>query len=291
MNKLLFYTFFAGIAIFSLTSCEKNNLVIGKQVIPPAYVKFNTVTASDTIGTYYIKSTNAPFKIPIGVTNVSDKDRTINFSYSSSTAVQGQQYTAPASIVIPAGQALDSLAISGISAGFDVPGRIDTLKIAITGGDVPASPYKQNYTLYLRKYCDVVLDNLLGDYTRSKDQQGSGTPTDAYTATIKSYTSTGPTSASIVVYNFGDPMFGAPYNDDDLAVNPGITLNLDWADPANFKVTVPTQVIAEGYYGPGGLIKNVAGGTFSSCENSFKVKYNFSIDGDNYGTFTTVLRR
>lgn len=290
MNKLFNYIFFAGIIVLTLTSCEKNNLVVGKDVTPLAYVKFNTTGSADTVATYYIKSDNAPYKIPVGITNVTNTDRTIQFTYSSNTAVQGTQYTAPASIVIPAGKALDSLIISGLYSGYASASQIDTVKISISG-DVPASPYKSHFTLYLRKYCNVVINDFLGDYANSTDQQGSGTPTDPYTPTITSITSTGPTTATAIVYDFGDPMFGAPYNPDDLAVNPGITIKLDWTDPANFKVTVPTQVIAEGYYGPNGLISNVVGGTFSSCANTFTIKYNFSIGSSNYGTFTTILKR
>jgi len=117
MNKL-FYTLFAGLALLSLASCKKNNLVVGKDITPPPFAKFSTLGTSDTTASYYIKSSNNTFKIPVGITNVSDKDRTIQFTYTSNSAVQGQQFTAPASIVIPAGKALDSLTISGMfSAG------------------------------------------------------------------------------------------------------------------------------------------------------------------------------
>jgi len=288
MNKIPFYTFFAGMALLSLASCEKNNLVIGKDVIPPAYVKFNTVTATDTSGTYFIKSNNAPFKIPIGITNVSDKDRTIQFSYSSTTAVQGQQYTAPQSIVIPAGKSLDSLTITGITAGFDIPGRIDTVKIAITGGDVPASPYKHNYNLYLRKYCEVVLDDFAGDFTHSTDAQNAEV-WGYYTANI-TVTSTGPTTAKMMIKNFSAAAFG-PFAATDPTSDQGIIINIDYSNPANFTTNIPTQPFyVDGNYGPA-TIKANGNGTFSSCSNTLTLKYTVTVDAGSFGSFVTVLKR
>jgi hypothetical protein len=293
MKKFIKYTFLGlGTAMF-IFACKKNNLVVDKNIVAPAYAKFNTIKDADTIGSYYIKSSNDPFKLPIGVTNVSNKDRTVNFVYTSTNAAQGVQYNAPTSLVIKAGQALDSLTISGLFSGYPSSSRKDTLRIAISDGEIPASAYKSVYKLIMRKYCNVNINDFLGDYTNSTDRQGSGAPLDPYTAKIISVTSTGPTSASAIVYNFGDPMFGAPYNSGDLAVNPGITINLDWADPANFKVTVPSQAIAVGYYGSNGLIKAASSGTgtFSSCDNTFTVKYSFAIGSSSYGDFTTVLKR
>jgi hypothetical protein len=297
LNKIIGFA----VLILCITSCKKNNVVIDQDVVPPSYARFNTRLLSDSIATYYIKSTNDPFKLPIGVTTVSDQDRTIHFSYTSSSAVAGVQYNAPASITIPAGKTVDSLVFSGIFAGYPLSTRIDTVKITITqDGDIPGSPYitprKDTYKLVLRKYCNVVINDFLGDYANSTDRQGTGTPTGAYTATISSITSTGPSTATAIIYNFGDPMFGAPYNPGDLAITPGITVYLDWSNPAAFKVTLPAagQAIAVSWYGPTGLVKPATGGltgTFSSCDQTFTILYSFAIGSTSYGNFTTVLRR
>lgn len=302
MNKFLLKSLIAAsvVIMIFLNSCKKNNIVIDQGITPPAYARFNTLKQADSIATYYIKSTNDVFKLPIGVTTVSDKDRTVHFAYSSNTAVQGVQFTAPTSITILPGKAVDSLTISGIFAAYPLSSTIDTVKITITAdGDIPGSPYvsprKDTYRLILRKYCAVNINDFLGDYVNSKDQQGTGPQTAAYTATISSVTSTGPTSASAIIYNFGDPMFGAPYNPGDLAITPGITVLLDWSNPANFQVTMPAagQAISESYYGPTGLIKpaSTGAGTFSSCDNTFTITYSFAIGTTSYGNFTTILRR
>lgn len=303
MNKNYFKQIFAGLGLILivLSSCKKNNFVVDQDPLNvPSYARFNTRLLADSVATYYIKSTNAPFKLPIGVTTVSNRDRTINFSYTSTSAVAGVQFNAPASITIPAGKTIDTLLFTGMFSGYPLSSRRDTVIITITGdGDIPGSPYitprKDTYKLILRKYCDVTLSSFLGAYNNCTDRQGTGPLTPFYTSTIVSATPLGTngTAASIVVYNFGDPMFGDPYNPGDLAITPGITLNLDWADPANFKITVPNQAIAVSYYGPTGLIKpaTTGAGTFSSCDNTFTVSYSFSIGATNYGNFTTILKR
>src|SRR5205809_4744499 len=152
MNKNILKIFFAGIglSLLLLSSCEKRSIVVDQDdIIPPTYAKFNVIPSAlyttDSTATYYVKSTGESFKLPVGITNVSDKDRTVNFTYTSNSAVQGVQYSAPASITIPAGSALDTLTISGIFAGINV-GEIDTLKIQITGtNEVPMSPYKNHF--------------------------------------------------------------------------------------------------------------------------------------------------
>src|SRR5687767_2956010 len=109
MRKIIANSSFLLLLVFVIVSCKKNNLVVDQDVTPPAVAKFNVRAAADTAATYYISSANKPFKIPIGITTVSDKDRTIQLCYTSTSAVAGSQYTAPATIVIPAGKVLDSL--------------------------------------------------------------------------------------------------------------------------------------------------------------------------------------
>lgn len=279
MNKYFLKIFFAGLGIsfFCLSSCKKNNVVLDQEVIPPAYAKFNTVRAADTIGTYYITSVETPYKLPIGVTDVSDKDRTIGFTYTS-TAVPGTQYNAPSSIVIPAGSALDSLTISGLFSGYPLSSRKDTVKIEISGGDVPKSPYKGTYYLILRKYCDVFLTDFEGDYTNTDDNGTYG----PYTTTVTpgSAVSTGPTSATITIENVWDP--GVPVI---------TTVELDWSNPANFIVTIPDQV----FFAPADIwIRGTGNGTFSSCDQTFQLRYTLYdvVTGDDFSAnqVTTMVR-
>ncbi|MDB5224282.1 MAG: hypothetical protein JWN83_2949 [Chitinophagaceae bacterium] len=279
MNKIISIAFFASFLFIGIISCKKNNLVIDQAITPPSYAKFNVRTAADTVATYYVKSDNAPFKIPIGITTVSDKDRTINLCYSSTTAVAGAQYTAPATIVIPAGKSLDSLSIQGLFAGYPLASRIDLLTITICGGDVPPNAYWTTYKLTMRKYCDVTLSSFYGAYTKAIDNGNYG----PYPMTVKtgSAVSTGATSGSIQITNLWD------YGDPSITT----TVNLDWSNPAAFAVTIPDQV----YYAPDGLwIKGTTAGTFSSCNQTFTFRYTlyFKATGANYyaNQVTTLAR-
>lgn len=269
------YTAIAGISLLFIVSCKKNNVVLDMDVTAPAYAKFNTIAAADSIGTYYIKSTNTPYVLPIGITNVSKVDRNIQFTYSSTAAVVGTQFNAPTSLVIKAGTAVDQLTISGLFSGYPLSTRKDTVKITISGGDVPASSYKGVYRLILRKYCDVSLADLYGNYT--------ATDYYAYPMTVKagSAVSTGATTGSVQVTNLWD-----------YGVVTTTTINLDWTDPANFKVTIPDQVYVAG---DGLWIKNSATtGAFSSCDQTFTLNYTlyFKATGANYyANQVTKLKR
>ena len=262
MNKIISIIFFAALLLFGIISCKKNNLVIDKDIVPPSFAKFNVRSAADTAGTYYVRSTNTPFKIPIGVTTVSDKDRTIQLCYTSSSAAAGVQYNAPASIVIPAGKALDSLSIQGLFAGYPLSSRIDILYIKICGGDVPASAYWSTYKLTIRKYCDVVLASLGGNYTANEYSASGGFSYGPYVSGVVNLTSTGATTAS-----------GAFVNLYDYGWN-NINFTMEWTDPANFKITIPLQ--ATGVTNAGGnysYVRSTAGktNTFSACEQTFSI--------------------
>jgi hypothetical protein len=286
MNNFSKYSYIAlfGMSLFFIGSCSKNNLVIDKEISAPAFAKFSTIKDADSIGTYYIKSTNDPFKLPIGVTNVTNTDRTIKFSYTSSTAVMGAQYNAPSSVVIKAGQALDSLTISGLFSGYPLSTRKDTVTIAIEGGDVPANAYKGKYKLILRKYCDVIMPDFYGKYVKCWDG-GYGTGYGPYTMSVVagSAVSTGATTGTIQVTNLWD--YGS-------SPQPTIKVALDWTDPANFKVTIPDQafVAADDVW-----IKNSATiGSFSSCDQTFVFKYTlyYKTTGANYyANQSTDMRR
>jgi hypothetical protein len=276
MNKSLLKGISASILVIAaMASCKKNNLVIDKEVVPPSAVKFNVLKPADTLATYYIKSSGEAFKIPIGITTVSDKDRTIQFSMSSRTAVAGTHYNAPASIVIPAGKALDSLSIQGLFAGYPLSTRIDTLTIKITGGDVPVNAYWNTYKLILRKYCDVNLTSFAGAYNNAIDNGNYG----PYPMTITPGTATG-TTGRITVANLWDP--GVPVT---------TTVNLDWTNPAAFTATIPDQV----FFGPADLwIVGTTAGTFSSCDQTFTLRYKlyYKTSGATYyNNQVTVIRR
>jgi len=270
------------------------NSCVKQKFDTPALAEFASSPTSNS-GSYFIlpNDPSSEFKIPIGITTASNKDRTINFTVTSpSGATAGTQYTiASNSIIIPAGKVVDSIAVKGIYAGYP-SGRIDTLIFTITGGDAPVFAGSETYMLTVQKYCDVISTDLVGDYTNCDDlYQGQGSGAAPYTVNISNWTSTGPTSATITIKNLGatpDNGFG-PFDPTDAAVT-GLTANLDWTDPSNFTVTIPNQSYrnAIGPYGPG---KIVGSGSFSSCFGTFTITYVVSVAAGKFSPITTVLVR
>ncbi len=157
MKKYSLILSLLSIAALGIISCKKNNLAVDVDPIePPSKARFAFYDANAPVSrTFYVGAT-APgnvFNVPVGLTNVSTVDRTVQLSYSSTTAVAGTHYTAPASVVIPAGQALVQLPVTGIFANIPT-GVAHVLNIKITGGDVPAfGSGRDSVLLTLRRYC------------------------------------------------------------------------------------------------------------------------------------------
>jgi hypothetical protein len=253
--KKVFLTGLVGmLALFILPGCEKNNLAIDKEAIVPSFAKFNVRNTADTTGVYYIGASGNTFKIPIGITGVSNVDRTIQLCYASSTgAVAGTHYNAPSSIVIPAGKTVDSITIQGLFSGYPLSSRIDTLRVTICGGDVPVQDLKNNFRVVLRKYCPVDLAALAGNYTNTMEPSYG-----PYTTTISGLTMVAgsTTKATGQIANLYDDGWSP------------VTATFDWTDPANFKVSIASQATGKGYN-----VRTTAGAanTFSSCDRSVTV--------------------
>jgi hypothetical protein len=268
-------------------SCKKQETLIA-----PSAAEF---TAATNTATYFIQNTpGSVYKIPIGVTSASKSDRTIKFTVSSPTgAVAGSQYTIGSnSVTIPAGKVVDSIAVNGLFAGYSTVGRRDTLVFTITGGDVPPSIYGNMFKLVMLKSCDVVAANLVGNYANSTDTyNGAASTKPNYTASISNWTVVSATSATVTIKNLGatsDNGWG-PFGATDASLNPGLTATLNWADPANMTVTIATQ----NYFDDGSGNSTITGsGTFSSCDQTFKIVANVKYAGNgNTYTHTSSFKR
>jgi len=272
MTTKFIYKFLSAIAATALlVSCEKT-----KTTIPPEEAHFT----SQTIGNYYV--TNSPstvFKIPVGITAVSNADRTIQFSVSSPTgATEGAQYTlAGNSIVIPAGNVLDYINLNGIFSGYPT-GRKDTLIFKLTGGDVPLLTGSDEYKVALQKYCDVIPVDFAGNYENSLDLQDDQVVWGPYRTTFSNITSTGATTATIRIINFWD-------------VGTSTTVNLDWTDPSNFKTTIPVQFLYNDPTYGAAKISGVGSGTFSSCDTTFSFSYTVTVAAGSFGNFITTIAK
>jgi len=251
-NKLLFVLAFLAVAVVTIVSCNK-----GKDIIQhPTYSEFATPVLTSQ---YYVRNIpNTQFKIPIGLTNVAKTDTKITISDSSRTAVNGTQYTIDTkTITIPAGKATDSVTLKGIYSAYP-PGRVDTIYLKITSGDAPLNAYATTYTLIVQGYCDVNINDFVGDYNNVKDAYTSGSwGPYSMDFTINSSTAT---SADVTLGNVYD--YGVP----------GITtkVHMDWSNPASFSTSIPDQVL---YEPDGKWIKADGEGTFSSCNGTITLKY------------------
>jgi hypothetical protein len=266
--KVLSRILFGALAVASFASCKKNNLWVDKDAkAAPEYSEF---TLSTFTGSYFIEnSATSEYKIPVGFTTVSTADRTIQFSFTSNSAVQGTQYTAPASMTIKAGKALDTLRIKGLFAGYATPGRKDTVVIKISGGSAPGFAGKDSVRLIMQKYCPVFQADITGLFNNTREYTSAGAFSyGPYTTAVSNFTSTGATTATVQFENLYDDGWN------------NINATLDWTSPANFTVTIASQAT-----GTGKNVRTTAGktNTFSSCDQT----YNFFVDLLTGTTVTT----
>lgn len=252
------------ITITGFLSCKKNNLVVDRTPIETA--EGARFLINPLINTYYVRSTGNAYKIPVSVTTVSNVDRQIQFTYTSLRAASGVQYTAPATLTMKAGQVIDTLSFSGLFAGYPT-GRRDTVKVKITSNDgyVKATGYSDSVTLYLTKYCDVVLSALSGTFANTKEYTSASSTAvnyGPYTTTVINLVATSATTATCTFTNLFDDGW-APING-----------TLDWTDPANFKVVILSQSIGKSYGGQPAFVKtsSTPASTFSSCDGSFTLR-------------------
>lgn len=267
-----YYFFIASISmsVFFL-SCKKDN-----SVYTPVLSEF---VNSGTLGKYFIKDDpGSVFKIPVGITTISNSPRTITFEVSSPTgAVDGQEFVlGTSSIIIPAGTAVDSIALQGKYSAYN-GGRVDTLIFSITGGDVAAFNSSAKYSVVLQQYCDVDLDSFLGTYSNCFDNENYG----PYEINVLSSTATGPTTGYLMVENLWDAGGATP-----------VRVNLDWSDPSNFTTYVPTgqALYDDPDYGPAKVAPDGTG-IFTSCNVSFTFIYEVYVDGNTFGTTSTTMER
>ena len=168
------YLIFVLVTSVSMIACTKNNFIVDKDPLIPGegahfVVKPAISVTAGAVLPFSIANAPSPgtvYKIPVGVTTVSNVDRTINFSYTSRTAVSGAQYTAPASLTIKAGSALDTLRIQGLFSGYPVSSRKDTLKIKIVSGSGAVSNigYQDSISLVLQKFCPLIMSDFSGSF-------------------------------------------------------------------------------------------------------------------------------
>lgn len=292
-TRLLPVIFALALGIGTLGSACKKTVSIA---LPPSQVSFLNQQSGD----YFITGAGVTDTIPVGVTTVSAKDRVIPIIVNSpSGTTKGVAYDlASDSVTIPAGQALGYIVVKGNFAYYDGTTRKDTLIFTFAEDKmdgIAPSDFNDSFTLVMRGPCvegeDFNPAEFNGFYDNSIDEFGSYS-TLAYPVFI-STTSTGPTSAVLLIQNLGAGIFG-PFAATDHTINPGITVNLDWSNPPNLTATVINQSFENDMqFGEGQLVLGAAPGSFSSCHQIFTLNYDVSAlgGGFDFGIITTVMGR
>lgn len=267
--KNLSLTAIAGLVLF-LASCDKTKPY--DVVIPASEAHF----IGKDVQVYPVETDPVPaYNVVIGTTDVSDKDRVVNFKITSpSGAVAGTHYTiegigadGTGSVTIKAGEALATVTVQAIYSAYTT-GRKDSLVFNILASDVKPAGFLNPMTLVLRGPCfegAVDLNEFSGDYLNTNEDWG-GSAYGPYATAISAVTSTGATSGTITVENIFD--YGwAP-----------ITFKLDWSDPANRIITLDQQ-------------EGIAGGSTvsSSLDDTYQVMVK-AFDGEN-GTFSICTQK
>lgn len=231
-------------------SCKKANDL----TIPPGVAHFMNPTS----GTFFITAPGAEYKLPIGVTTVSDQDRTVNITVSSTTgATEGTQFTLSShTITIPAGKSLDTLTINGIYDQY-LSGRKDTLVFSIqNNGKDLESAFDDTFKLALRGPCfdgDVTLSEMAGTYANSTDPDDP-----VYTVTVSNLVNTSPTTGTGTINNLWD-------------AGGAVTIDFDWTDPTNILASVARQPIGVNYAAGQPISVRTTPGqisTFSVCKQT-----------------------
>src|SRR4051812_39264612 len=197
MMKTLYSLFLASLVIMMAPRCTKTN---DNLHIPPELVTFT----GQKSGTFFVLSNNSTFKIPVGLTTVSNTDRTITVNVTSPTgAVEGTHYTiTKKTIVIPAGKVVDSIEVKGILAPY-AAGRKDTLIFSFADQGIKSGDFNNTYKLFVRGGCsetDIVLSDFIGTYANTNEVWGTS-PYGPYTTTVSAVKQTSATTGEITVTN------------------------------------------------------------------------------------------
>ncbi len=289
LTKILSFRRLMAVCAFALTigaliaACRKTGIST-----PPSQATFMDQQA----GIYFITGPAVVDTIPVGVTTVSTKDRTIAFNVSShSGAVSGTQYTLAAnSVTIPAGQTLGYIVVKGNYTYYNGTIRKDTLVFTFAGGgEIAPSDFNDTFTLIMRGPCvdgyDFDAAEFDGVYNNVSDD-GYPSP---YPVTISS-TPVGPTSAILHIQNLGAGFyFPGP---SDPATSPGIAVKIDWSNPPNLTTKIDSQAYSTiPGFGPISILTEGTPGSFSSCHQTFTINYDILGGGADFGlTVSTIAR-
>lgn len=259
-----------------IAGCEKytDNLIL-----PPEQAHFSNQSSGKLIVS---NNTASPFKIAVGITTVSDKERVVNIKvYSPTGAVAGTHYSLNKTTAnFAPGKVSDTLVVTALAISQYMANRIDTLVFVVEkGGDkYSGAPSDYNDTFKLRigpcyeSEISSALATLEGSYTNTQDNfNGAGY---VYTSNIVSTKYTTATTGNITIKNLLD--LGTPTD---------ATFSMDWTNPATPRIVTGDQnlggdaglVFGATYNGWNYLIRQSGSGNFNFCSETITLSFNLSI--------------
>jgi len=260
-------------------------------ITPPVQAHFT----NQSFGRYIIQTATTTYKVPVGVTQPSSSERTINVTVTSPTgATEGTHYTLSSNtITLAPGEVLDTITVQGNYNQY-LSGRTDTLFFALSGEGIEESDYNNRFTLVLRGPCfeneiNGNLQDLVGFYNSTYEGGTFGLVGGPYSTEVTFINQTSPTTAIMRVRNLGDQGWSG-------------TFTLDWTDLSNPKITFVAQVVG----GDAGYLSSTYAGspvqirpaasttsTFSFCNQTFRIIANIGPNPAGYfgGTYIIEMAR
>lgn len=266
MRKNIFF-----IAILSLTviiSCRKENVAVDKDPIVAdlatyfasitpynkGITKIIPVDATDTIGT------------PITITKTnSTSDVVYTLSFSSRTAQNGIQYTAPLTGIIKAGTYSQDIYIKGNPAKYQNDEQ-DTVFVKLQPQSGTVIQGRDSLVLIFRKYCPVDISLFNTSFSNSivfgTSDKDTLAPYETYTIDSLGMI---PVAKAKTAKGYIYDLY--PGGSGGLAPDP-LVVTFDWSDKTNFKVSFDDQYF---YTNGAGAPRNVRESathksTFNSCD-------------------------
>lgn len=281
-----------------MTGCDKTKPYDVQEAEPQVHFTGNRFQS------YPVLDDPAPvYNITLGTTDVSDADRVVSYKVVSPTgAAEGTQYSIDnsGSIVIPAGKAEATIDVRAKFPAY-AGGRRDTLIFTLADPSIKPSTFLDSVTLVLKGPVSCTEDAIdlvaiQGNYPNTVEVFDGGAPYGPYITAISSATSTGPTTARIVVENIFDDGWGP------------ISFDLDWTDINNRTCIVvdgnisgsDAGIFGAAYAGlpimvtePFGAIGGSPKGTYSYCNETLTLQMEIGPSGVGFypGLYTVNMAR
>ena len=139
-------------------ACDETESVVFDSVNGQANAAFDVATSRLPV----IINTSGEVEVQVNVTTVSTIDRVVSISVDESSTANPENYSVPASVVIPAGEFLNTIVITGIDNSIETD--IETIVLNIDSIENGVSNGRTTHTISLFEVCPVPAEYFVGTY-------------------------------------------------------------------------------------------------------------------------------